>query len=121
MDNEDMYSKTSRAEMIRLARESCSSRLEGQPYNKQSSRREKNNSEELLSEAAFRIRFFIIRLLCAVFIFAAFVLIDYFNVSYNDFSSEKIVEYIRNNDSIENLEDYISSYISNTDYTQEKN
>ncbi|BCN30689.1 hypothetical protein [Anaeromicropila herbilytica] len=128
-ENETMMS-ANRAELIKIARESCAKNLySNNSRNNQSSnkrltsvRRDSLDGATMLIPIARRssvsntdtrlngIRFFAIRMIIAVILFASVVLIDQTKFTYNKFNSSVIEEAIHTNASAKRAVDIVATF-----------
>lgn len=118
MDNQEEYSVPSRAEFIKLARESCTKNLSSVNCNSknQPSLRykepNKNNELSLWKQElpTISIKLFLIRTICAVMLFLTVLFIDKMDIKWKSLSSEFIQECISSNQGIENAEEVVASF-----------
>ncbi len=118
MDNQEEYSVPSRAEFIKLARESCTKNLSsvnGNSKNQPSLRYKepnKNNELSLWKQElpAISIKLFLIRTICAAMLFLTVLFIDKMDIKWKSLNSEFIQECISSNQVIENAEEVVASF-----------
>lgn len=107
MEKEEQYSSPGRAELIRQARASCTQRLDGVPLK---SRTVSQNLESTEVNRVPWLKFFLIRLICAVIIFLVIVAIDQMGIKNGYVDSNTIKQQISSNIRVEQLEEYISDF-----------
>ncbi|BCJ94998.1 hypothetical protein acsn021_25670 [Anaerocolumna cellulosilytica] len=121
------YQMPSRAEYIRVARESCTRNLGLNHGSKSHSAKEKDkylhplsagqdvNSSKIVTGSVplINIKVLLIRIVCAAFLFLAVFLIDTFEVSYKSFSSKYIKELVTMNRGVEEAQDFIVAIFEN--------
>lgn len=125
MDNQEQFPGLSRDEYIRLARESCTRNLSygGNPKNHGGNKNKGfNNTEKFKVQAgmghkfnvagegfhvsSFKIKSFLIRVICAMVLFLAIFLFDKFDVKIKTFNSQNIKEMVSSNQSIDDAESF---------------
>jgi hypothetical protein len=128
MDNQEQLSATSRAEYIRLARESCARNIGlGNGMNKNHGVKYKENKYEnqgLWNQpdikklevpekgtvlASFHLKAFLIKTTLALAVFLGVFLFDRFEMKISNFSSADIQNLIASNQGIEEAEDFFVS------------
>lgn len=127
MDNQEEYSVPSRAEFIKLARESCTKNLSSVNWNSnnQPSPRykepNKNNELGLWKQElpTISIKLFLIRTICAFMLFLTVLLIDKMDIKWKLLNSEFIQECISSNQGIENAEEVFASFFEKYVDTEE--
>ena len=120
MGNDNMA--TSRTELIKRARESCSRGLiDDMPYsyNHSSSKKSKGDTVKL-SEDALKVKFFVIRTVIAIVILFSVIFIDKFNVTFKSFSSNQISNLLRSNHLYDVAKGYVGKYVKNDKKTNKK-
>jgi hypothetical protein len=133
MDNQEEFSTLSRADLIKLARESCTKNLSSRNFNSRNLASRNLSSSNLDSMyrnskdkrlygntytmtgkkfelPPFSIKFFVIRLLCALMIFLTVLMIDKMNINLKVVNSENIKNCVASNQEIENAEELVVSF-----------
>jgi hypothetical protein len=124
MDNQEQLSATSRAEYIRMARESCSRNI-GNGTNKNYGAKNKENikyekqgtwnppdmksltmPEKGVAFSSFHLKTMLIRITLALALFLSVFLFDKFGVKINNFSSADVQSLISSNQSIDEAENF---------------
>lgn len=133
MENQEELMAHSRAEYIRLARESCTKNLglnhAGKNHNsyKDLQREQKKALSTYAKTETFRtslpgeeiilpvfpMKIILIRLICCALIFLTVFIIDKFDITIKNFSSETIKEYISSNQGVEEAQDFFVSMYEN--------
>lgn len=104
---------TSRSELIKKARESCNRSLADDntySYHRASMGKSREDTVKL-SENALKIKFIAIRTVIAAAILLSVILIDKFDVTYENFSSSQISELLQSNHLYDVAKGYIGKYI----------
>lgn len=122
MDNQEEYPNLSRAELIKLARDSCSKNLG--PVNRNSKEyglakqkeqhyydgRAYDLSGKLSEIPPVSIKFFLIRVICALMIFLTVLLIDKLDINFGSVNSDYIRKCVSSNQEIEDAERIVVSF-----------
>lgn len=101
---------TSRAELIKQARASCMGKMDGTTAKPKAVANQ--NVEQMEKKRIPFIKSFVIRLVTAGILFVALLSIDQWKVNHKYLNSETILKQIGSNVSINQLEDYVSSFIA---------
>lgn len=124
MDNQEEYAALSRADFIKLARESCSKNLSPvSRSNKESNlfRQKEYRGYENKSYGASNsgfdippvtIKLFLIRFICALMIFLTILIIDKLDLNHKTVNSEYFQECLASNQGIKDAEEAVASFIS---------
>ena len=125
MDNQEKYSVPSRAEVIKIARDSCSRNLSSVNKNNKNQIVNKNKDQSMMDRFDFEkqtgaktpfslntmtVKFLLIRVICAFVLFLAVLLIDKFDVKINAVNSEFVQELVSTNKGIEDAENFVVSF-----------
>jgi hypothetical protein len=125
--SQEAYQMPSRAEYIRIARESCSRNLGLNHGGKNHSAKEKDKypyplaaGQDIIgsktaakSASIINVKVLLIRIICAAFLFLTVFLMDTFEVSYKSFSSNYIKELVTTNRGVEEAQDFIVAIFEN--------
>jgi len=121
MDNQEEYSVSTRAEFIKLARESCAKNLSS--MNRNSKNQTLSKSKELstknpftitgsgLDMPAMTIKTFLIRTICALMLFLTVLLIDKMDIKLKVLNSNIIQESVSSNQGIDDAETFFVSFL----------
>ena len=132
MDNQEKYSVPSRAEVIKIARDSCTRNLSSVNKNNKNQNMFKNKDQSIMDKYelenqtgvkahftlpgnglamnSMTVKFFLIRLICAFMLFLTVLLIDKFDVKLKAINSEYVQELVSTNQGIEAAQDYVVSF-----------
>lgn len=132
MDNQEKYSVPSRAEVIKIARDSCTRNLSSVNKNNKNQNVIKNKdlsmmdrfelekqtgvktpfalSGDGLAMSSMTVKLFLIRVICAFVLFLTVLLIDKFDVKLKAVNSEFVQELVSTNKGIEDAQDYVVSF-----------
>lgn len=126
MENQEELMVPSRAEYIRLARESCTRNLGSynlgknhNPYKELQKEQRKVLSSYAKTETyqtslpgeetvvpAFRVKSILVKLICCALIFLSVFIIDKFDITVKNFSSNTVKEYIASNEGMEQAQNF---------------
>lgn len=129
MENQEELMDYSRAEYIRLARESCTRNLGSNHSGKYSNQYKELQREQKKALSAytkteinhqslpgddyalpvFHYKTLLIKIICCALIFLSVYIIDKFDISYKNFSSTTVKEYISSNEGIEEAQNFFVS------------
>ena len=128
MDHQEDFCVPSRAEYIKLARESCTRNLNAQGLNNKNNSKikdENKNIKGLLKKGApvdyysftqgefdvpsSSIKFFAIRVICAFMLFLTVFIIDKLNIEFRGISSKSIKQLVASNQGVEDAENFLVS------------
>ncbi|WP_313128729.1 hypothetical protein [Anaerocolumna sp.] len=129
MDHQEDFSMPSRAEYIKLARESCTRNLNAPSLNSKNNNKMKDENKDLrfnflkkkdtsdyydFSQGEFDIpnstmRIFIIRAICAFMLFLTVFVIDKLKIEFKGISSNTIKESVSSNQGMEDAENFFVS------------
>lgn len=130
MENQEEYSVPSRAELIKLARESCTKNLSSANSNNKNQNssqykaqnKSKNQGVARQSDSSnlhtisgrvelptMNLKLFIIRMICAVMIFLTVLIIDKLDIKFQELSSDLIEKCISTNQGMEDAEEFFVS------------
>ncbi len=124
MDNQEEYASLSRADFIKLARESCSKNLGPVSRNNKESnlfRQKEQRGYESKSygttNSGFEIppvtiKIFLIRFICALMIFLTVLIIDKMDLNHKVLNSEYFQKSLASNQRLEDAEEAVVSLIS---------
>jgi hypothetical protein len=132
MDNQEGYPVPSRAEVIKLARESCAKNLSSANWSSKNQSTNKNKDQNKLDRmglwkqigtnnsmtssenrsdiSTIPIRLFMIRAICAFMLFLTVLLIDKFDVKIKVVNSKFIQEMVSSNQKIDDAEEFFVSF-----------
>lgn len=129
MDHQEDFSVPSRAEYIKLARESCTRNLNAPSWNSKNNGKMKDENKNIkfnlfkkrdtadyynFTEGEFDIpsgsmRVFLIRAICAFMLFLTVFIIDKLNIEFKGISSNFIRQLVSSNQGIEDAENFLVS------------
>jgi hypothetical protein len=129
MDHQEDFSMPSRAEYIKLARESCTRNLNAPGLNSKNNSKMKDDNKDIrynflkkkdtsdyynFSQGEFDIpnstmRIFIIRAICAFMLFLTVFIIDKLKIEFKGISSNSIKELVSSNQGMEEAENFFVS------------
>ena len=133
MDHQEDFSVTSRAEYIKLARESCARNLNASHINLKHNGKKKSDTGKMhhhnkrtyidsydfdrgeLDISPGSMRAFMIRTVCAIMLFLTVLMIDKLNIEFQGISSHSIEELVSSNDGITKAENFFVSLIEKMD------
>ncbi|MFV0344077.1 MAG: hypothetical protein ACK5JH_14530 [Anaerocolumna sp.] len=104
MDEQEELISYSRAEYIRLARESCANNLDSHHMGRNTN---KVSLPEVNGLPNFRVKSLLIRVICCALIFLFVFIIDKFDISLKNVSVGTIQEWISSNKGIEEAQNFI--------------
>ena len=111
-----------RAELIKRARESC---MEGandsSSYVGKGNRARSNIDRSEVSQRGLKVKFFVIRLVIAGMLLLSVILLDQFQIKYQNFSSKQIISMIHSNKLYEGTKDLVDTYILRDKDMNQKN
>lgn len=139
MDNQEQFTVPSRAEYIRLARESCSKNLSSTHGNSKNQGLYKMKENEKIdkvklwnhdkvgsiteNQTLFTLssgKIILIRTICALLLFLSVFLIDHFDINMKKLNSKFIQESIMSNQTVEDAENFFVSVFQNFVKADEK-
>lgn len=100
-----------RAELIKRARESCMEGANDSSSHVGKGNRVRNNMDTEISQKGLKAKFFVIRLVIAGMLLLSVILLDQFQIKYQNFSSKQVISMIHSNSLYEGTKELVDTYI----------
>jgi hypothetical protein len=127
MEHQEEYSNTNRAELIKLARESCANNLNSLNRNNRNknsdwyknpikgdsmnTKKRAMNHDNIFHPSAKSLKLFLVRIIVALMLFLSVLLCDKYDLKFKIVNREYIQEIIATNQGIEDAENFVASVI----------